>query len=200
MFRIKRRSKENVITFGIVGVNKGVGVTHLALAIANYLCSKEGYEVIYVELSDSSCLYDVVSGKTSYVNQTIAYEYKEVNYVLTNSIDEVKEILLLSKCPVVVDFEKLDKVSTDVFNLCKHKIVVGSIKPWCRKQYERFIEEKIKGKIDIKQIEFCGRQINNKEKADFYKNMHFEIFNIPEIVNPFKILEKEFELIEKIIW
>ena len=49
--RTRKRKHKYTITIGIVGTNMGVGVTHFAIMLCNYLASKEHCHTAFVDLS-----------------------------------------------------------------------------------------------------------------------------------------------------
>ena len=174
-------------TIGVVGASKGIGVTHFSLCLANYLHSVEGQEVIYVEVSKQSYLYNMVCKKQIYIGNSIAYPYKGVNYIVSATFEEAKNILLLTKCMVVVDIKELDECSEKIFALCEKKIVLGSMQPWKANEFEKFLFNKIYKEHCIKNILFLGKNNKKESKKLFFKEFEAYLEDIPFIEDPFKL-------------
>ena len=63
-------TKQNKKIIGVIGASPKLGVTHLSLSIANFLCSGLKKKTLYIELCDDSQLLAVVGGDVVSV-----YEY-----------------------------------------------------------------------------------------------------------------------------
>lgn len=191
----KKRAK----SYAIAGIGHGKGVTHLALTIANFCHSGLKEKVTYIELSRKSALYDVVNEREIVINDSIAYRYKGVNYVLAASAEEAKEILLKSNMVCVVDIDELNNETKEVFTLAERKMIIGSIRPWRQREFIEFSVDKIVNNIDTKGIAFLCEGINKEEKKKINQIFDFRIMEKPLIRDPFYIRKEEFSSIETLL-
>jgi len=195
----RKRKIDKKVNYAVVGINNGIGVTHTCLMIANYLSSREGYKVTYVEMSEVSSLLGVVKGEAVQVHDTVGYRYKNVDYVFTNSVEQVRQILLFCKGPVIVDLESLNDKTGEIFSMCERKIVLGSVSPWRFEEYMKYINKKIHKKYDTKSISFLARGISSKAKRRFNEYFEGVLLPIPYVENPFLLSEDDIVKISNIL-
>ncbi len=194
--RIFKKEEKTII--GICGVSRGVGAMHTALIMANYLRSKKKRPVIFIELSEKSRIYEMVCENKEKVEGNVGYGYMGVKYIVSSTINEAMSIIRSTQDNVIVLIENLDKTSAKVWNMCHKKMVIGSMKPWNKQDYIRFIREKIIKEYDMRQISFYGNSLLKRETRDFNKMYECEIRAIPYIEDPFSLSEKDFKGIETI--
>ena len=92
--RRRGRSKNNAEIIGIIGAISEDEATHLGCAIANYLCSVEKMEVLYIEAGQVSKLYNLLKDRWLWKADNLIYCYKGVGYLLAVTSNKIKEILL----------------------------------------------------------------------------------------------------------
>lgn len=184
---------------GIIGAGHGSGVTHTALALANYCHSCLGENVSYIEVTEKSRLLNIVCHREISVGNHLGFKYKGVKYFVSCSQKEARDLIRTLKGTVIVDIEEFNENTASVFSLCKSKIILGSFKPWKQDEVIYFINKEIQKIYDTKNILFLGINITNKEKKEFKKNFDCIVFERPEIINPMSIKEREFKKLDKIL-
>lgn len=186
-------------SYCLVGTKPGIGVTHLALSIANFLFSKERREVIYIEVTDSSEIFELVKENPIQLGESVAYLYKGVKYLVSASVEEAMTLLTTRDEIIVLDIHELNEESLALFVASDKKIVLGSMKPWCEDKYTDFIKNKLFRSTNIKDIYFIGLIISKKERKKFKDSFNCPIQNAPIIADPFKLTEEEFPEMETLI-
>ena len=183
----------------VVGVSRKSGVTHLCLALANYLCSVLGLKVIYVELSKESQLLSVVGRKQVLIGDMIGYEYMGVMYILSNDIAKIQKIMMNENAWFVVDMENLNNETQTIFTNCNNRIILGSLSPWCKRESYDFLIQKNILEYDTNRMTFLIRNKTTKEEILFAKNFDIKTKDLPVINDPFSLKENEFEVLMDLI-
>lgn len=199
MFKRKFFHRGNYIKLAVCGVRPGAGAMHAALTIANYLSSKKKQDVIFIELSATSRIFQLLSDQSLALDSSLGYPYRGVTYVPACSVSQARDILISSRASVVVAIGELDSASDAIFSLCQKQLVIGCMAPWCSESYVSFIRNKLIKFHDIKQISFCGINLNKIEKQTFKRMYDCNIRPMPYIKNPFCLSEKDFPLIDQLL-
>ncbi len=180
----------------VVGVSPNVGVTHLCISLANFMHSALGKNVIYIELSNESQLLSVVGMKQILIGDILAYEYKGVRYILSNDIDAIRDIMLRENAWFVVDMANLNEETRPIFNNCNNRIIIGSLRPWCQREYYEFIDKLGLLEYDTDQMTYIKTDKNKKTNiiasglANYTKST---IKDLPIINDPFSLKEENFQ-------
>ncbi len=193
------RKKSN-ISIGVVGVKRGYGVTHLCLTFANYLKSREGFDVLYIKLGGRFEVMELVDKKQITIGNTAGYRYKGVNYIFAKDKDETIQIMNSFKGAIVVDIDILDENTKKVFDFCKKKYVIGSLQPWCSREYIKFISDNLIIEYDMKQIVFLSKGQFKLESRKMFELYGCVAKKYPFLENPFNIQEKDFNIINNLLW
>lgn len=179
----------------VVGVSPNVGVTHLSLALANFIHSVLGKKVIYIELSENSQLLSVVGMKQVMVGDLLAYEYKGVKYILSNDINAIRNLMLTENTWFIVDIANLNEETQTIFTNCNNRIVIGSLSPWCQREYYEFIDNIGMLDYDTSQITYVNIDMNKKTKkrvSNFNSYIKSTVQKMPIINDPFSLEEDNF--------
>lgn len=191
-----KNNKKNKNKTCVVGVSKNVGVTHLCLALANFMHSVLGYKVIYIELSKQSQLLGVVGMKQIFIGDLIGYEYKGVIYFLSDNVEAVRSLMNTEKVWFVVDIEELNDETEAIFSNCNNRIVIGSLSPWCQREYYEYIDNHNLKNYDTSQMIYIvsnNRIKNEKRSKNLSKYIDSTIKGLPIINDPFSLKEENFE-------
>ena len=170
----------------------------MCLAIANFLCSALKREVLYIELADESQLLGVVGDKQVKISGHIGFLYRGVKYVLACDEDRAMQLLRNFSGFIIVDISKITEKTKVIFNQCDNRIVIGSMKPWCKKDMHLLLK-KLEGGTDMKKLKYYNIGKINSERTNFKKEYHCNMASLPEIKNPFSIQEKEFSALLQMI-
>ncbi|SEA47265.1 hypothetical protein SAMN02910384_01572 [Pseudobutyrivibrio sp. ACV-2] len=175
----------------VVGVSPKSGVTHICLSLANFIHSVLRQKVIYIEHRADSSLLGVVGENQVKIGELSGYKYKGVNYVLTNDVSTIYKLMSQTNCWIIIDMSKLTKETKTIFNNCNRRIVIGSLRPWCERDYYRFIDKNIEQR-EINQVKFYN--INKQKNKNHFKQIYGQnLYEIPYIEDPFSLKEEEFD-------
>ena len=188
----KNKTKKKIC---VVGVSPNVGVTHLSLALANFLHSVLGRKVIYVELAENSQLLSIVGMKQVRVGDFLAYEYKGVKYILSDDINAIRNLMLTENAWFVVDIANLNEETQTIFTNCNNRIVIGSLSPWCHREYYEFIDNSGLLEYDTSQMTYIkiNKNKTNQIVSDFNSHANSTIKEMPIINDPFSLEEENFK-------
>ena len=90
-----------------------------------------------------------------------------------------------------MDISKFSEQTKVIFDQCENKIVIGSMKPWCKKDlYE--VAMNLKGGQDMKSIKYYNLGKNKNEIIEFKKYFNCNMAPLPVIDNPFSLKERDF--------
>ncbi len=191
---INKKKKRNTIC--IVGMSAGIGVTHTSIALANYLHSVQRKNVVYIELTDQSCLMQMFDGSRGVIKGIPTCKYKGVDYITNCTVREAGQILAFCKEDVIVDMKELTDETKDIFLQCDTKIVVGSLQPWLENKCVNYIRKILKI-CDAKIIKWVTINKINKKKNYILSRLSWRY--MPYIENPFLLEEEHFEKLHNII-
>jgi hypothetical protein len=195
--RIKNIKKKQR-TISIIGASRKLGVTHMCLCLANFISSGLREEVVYLEVCENSQLLGTVGEKLISFENLSAFLFKGVIYVLACSTDDANRIINTYKGHVIVDIHSFDDETKVIFNKCESRIVIGSMKPWCQRDFEDLVIRLSKGGLGNEK--FYNKNGRNDEKKAFTKIFGEPIKTLPYIDDPFSLKEKDFDsLIEMIM-
>ncbi len=200
------KKKLTVKSIGVTGVSKKSGVTHLCFSLAGFISSVLRDKVVYVEYSKKKKILELVGEREIQIGDIRGYKYKGVNYVLTNDVNEVKKLLSMKEIWLIIDFDEINEVSVEAYNLCKKRMLIGSTMPWCIKEYYGYIYNKKNIINDISHVVCYTTGIEEKTKNNEKNNLlipgiknGIKINFVPIIANPFSLEEEIFDKLIKIL-
>lgn len=194
------RNRNNQTIIGVMSTEAGMGCTHVACSLANYLSSVEKRRVLYIEVGQTSGMLDFMWQYMIVYQGTIAYQYKGVHYVLAADAKEAKRLILLQEGSIVLDLGSCRMESLELLGLCNRKLVLGSLQPWCKKAYDETIDQIKNRKEDMGQMNFFCFALEEKWARAFAKQQHLLVENLPVLSCPFEIREKDFVILKKMIY
>lgn len=170
----------------------GLGTTHVALSLANYLCSKLGMKTAYIELNPSNQIHTLISNQ-----RKPSFTYKGVVFYPNTTVTSLPEILRMDYRFFVLDMGILTTYSTTEFLRCDKSFLVSSPSKWRYSQ----IEEKIQKLFQVQQQNCFSVIMNLTEKESTYKIFSHicEAHCFPYISNPFQIEPKHFRAISLLL-
>ena len=198
MRRSYRKKRNYSISIGITGMDSRVGVTHLAIMLANYLVSKERCQAAVVDRSQSGSLavlqeiYDECA-QTRKDSACQCFQLHKVDYYSQATKKDIADILHMGYEYVIYDFGKNELSHSDYEILrCHMKILVGSCCEWQQEVFhsvmeqEEFMEQK-------KQWRFAAFLGSDAIRRGLEKRYHIKIHTIPFERDPFLLHQNHFE-------
>ena len=186
-----KRTKQKIC---VVGVAPKSGVTHICISLANFIHSVLRQKVLYIEFRADSSLLGVVGLNQVKLSEITGYKYKGVTYVLTNDVSTVHTLMAQTNCWIIVDMNNLTSETKTIFNNCNKRIVIGSLRPWCEREYYKFIDLNLE-KIEKNQVDlYIINKINKRKNEKHFKQIYGQnLYEIPYIEDPFSLKEEEFD-------
>ena len=199
--RRKKLRSVNRLVIGVIGVRHGVGCTHVACSIANYLRSVEKRTVLLIEMDEVSQLLPIMMDEPVSYAGHVVYSYQGVWYALSAGSREAEE-LIWQREPgaIVIDFGVYRNENALVLDQCKKKIVLGRLMPWCRDAYDSFMEEINKNKKDMTQMEYYSFMLQKQQQDEFVRRYPVLMRELPVLSNPFAMEKRDFACLQRIIY
>lgn len=183
-----------------MGVSQGAGVTHFCLSVANYLASKEREIVAYIEVGSHSRLLPIV-GETWRTEAGQCFcRLHGVDYYPAVSVSEAAALADSRKGYVIFDVTQWTADLPNLLHKSRRKILLGSLKPWCREDYGICIREQIIKNIDKEQMEFFSFCLEREEKIWFLSRFYTPIHDLPLLSDPFSIDRKDFAFLRHVVY
>ncbi len=112
---------------GIVGTNRGVGVTHVCIMLAEYLALDKGVFVAILECNDHG---DFKWMETNLFGKgTFPYLFHQVHYFTAVNLEYLEEIMKENYTYLILDFGEQLKGQEKALRLCQKKILLG-VESW----------------------------------------------------------------------
>lgn len=125
---------------GIVGIDKGEGVTSLAVGMSTYLHEARCKKTAMVEMNEDQEFCDIRSCYYGENYEGNPFELFKVNYYPGVTKGEYARICNMGYDVVITDFGSSYNRIMEDFLRCDKKIVVGSINLWKYRKYLEFME------------------------------------------------------------
>lgn len=159
-------------TIGIVGTERGNGVTHLAIMLGNYITAKLHKNVAILEMNSTDSFSELMEMSEKERNKKpefVNFEISKVTYYCNVQEDMLGKIFSKEYEYIIMDMG-MDR-HLEEFLKCNIRIVIGNLNPWKSKKFIDSIENDITqgylGKIkyvvhfgtydEIRQIEHAYR-------------------------------------------
>lgn len=196
----KKKQKKSLEIIGIIGSQSGMGCTHTALSIANYLCSVEKQQVLYLEMGEESSLLALMQQDFQVYGGILTYIHMGVRYLPAAAPKEAQALIEFHRGGIVIDFGVYREDMAWLLKSCSSLLVIGSLQPWCVNACRQCIEKIKNKKEDIGQMNFYCHRPNQKGARNFLKRYHLKAEPMPYLSNPFAMKEKDFETIRNMIY
>jgi hypothetical protein len=182
-------------TIGICGVEHGIGTTHIALALSNYLCSKCGLSTACLELNASRQIGALSDGKG-----TGFFRYLKIDFYPDAKLDQLPDILGKNYSCVVFDMGTLGTAAYPEFVQCDLKLVVGSVRPWKAGSFENWLNRhQSLYNIFSEDFIFLGNMGIKEELAVCTRRYRLPMLAVPYLENPFQLTSSDWTFFEKLL-
>lgn len=191
-------SVKKIITIGVLGVEKGLGVTHTCVMLAGYLSKKN--KVAVIELNDSKHFKEIALiikddkeiAKRKFIYNKVHY-YWDIDYGQFISLYREKYDFLILDLGSYLELRDMDEfVRTDI------RLVIGHGMDWKIKEISKFYLENrdydpnnnwyyVLPFMDKKSIREIKSKIENK------------VFFLPYNINPFVVNQETKKIFEQIL-
>lgn len=198
MTLIKRNEiQEKICSIGILGIDKGEGVTALCVGLVTYLHEVKCRKTAMVEMNSEGEFRGIRDTYFGQEYERTPFEIFKINYYPGVTKSQYVNICNMGYDNIVTDFGNEYRKSMEDFLRCDKKIVLGSINLWKYKKYLEFYEY-------IKNFPGVGNWLfilsGDEEDLRHIKAKHeIETLSKEFFANPYHISKKEVEYYEKIL-
>lgn len=186
-----------VWNIGIIGMDKGEGVTSLAVGLASYLHEVRCMKTALVELNtdgDFDEIREVYFGKECFENP---FQIFKIFYYPAVTKGQYAKICNMRYECIVTDFGSQYQKYMEDFMRCDLKIVLGSVNLWKYRKYMEFYEY-IKDFPGVRNWLFLLSG-DEEDICMLHAKYDLSILNREFFGNPYNISTKESEYYEKIL-
>lgn len=185
-FRGKEPKKK---TIGVFGSDRGVGVTHLALAIANFISLESGEKVILADLSGTKELKQIKTAKGGTLFG--------VSYFPGVTNAQIPQLMNESYDYLIFDFGSDREKNYKEFLRCDRKIVTGSFSPWKRQSYDDFMQF-INNEKSYMEWAYCALfGLKKEDRKDFKKLYGVPVRAVPFFESPYELGKEEYLFLQE---
>ena len=179
---------------GILGVQQGVGVTHLCTAMTHYCSEHLKVKTALVELSG----HHEIEGIEEY-HRSKCFRPVKAHYYVNTRCDDMPGIINSGYEQYIVDAGNDYYRVRQEFLRCNQKIIVASLSPWKRRELEDFMSDMYRRKELEEGVVFLSLYGKKKDKIEFHKRYHIPIFSYPYIEDPFYLKESEARFLRELL-
>lgn len=169
-------------------ISRGLGCTHIALTLANYLCSKLGMKTAYIELNTTNQI-SALSHKTD----KLSFRYKGIVFFPNTPVTALADILQKDYRYFILDIGVLNMYTTTDFLRCDKSFLVCSPSKWRASEFEEKSQ-----KLFQNQQQNCIQLIMNlqeKESNLTIFSKHTKALCFPYLSNPFQLEPMHFRAV-----
>lgn len=190
-------------SIGIAGSREGVGVTHLAIMLANYLTSVERFKTALVEMNGSGAFrtiqkhnrkYSVESKKSSLEY----FEREKVTYFPHPSERTLAGIFGSDYEYIIMDFGCEWKQQKLEWVRCNKNVLVGSCCEWQQDSFSEMLEE-VSMWVKIEECTCLSLFGAKQVKKELEKGFRMKLEQIPFEVNPFLLHQEHFPFLHHLV-
>ncbi|MDD4111983.1 MAG: hypothetical protein PHC56_03000 [Herbinix sp.] len=140
-------SPQNKLTIGLLGVNRGVGVTYTGMLLASYFASERRFKTAYLECNNHRDFALLREAYEWSKENDYSFSLDRITYFKQVTLNRIPEILGGDYDCYILDFGTNYTVAMDEFIRCGNKIIIGDIAIWNQIRMVSFIKdmESIKG-------------------------------------------------------
>lgn len=188
-------------TIGIAGTERGVGVTHLAIMIANYMNAKSNKNTAIVELNQTNAfdeLKENYTKKQEFDRSSYSYILSGVTYYYQVSHNKISSIYQGQHECLVIDFGVLEEENEE-FLKCNVKILIGNLKPWNHKKLLYYMESLLATDY-VGKINYVTKFGSTEDMIQIKNAYSVSIVAVPFEPDPFLIHGCNFEFLDKLLY
>lgn len=197
------RKGKHTITIGVAGAEGGVGTTHLAIMLANYLASKEKCRSALADMSQEQsieALWQIYEGGTLEATQKQhVFRMYGVDYYSGLTGKDIAGILQMGYEYTIFDFGRVSfaRYEQEIMR-CHVRILLGSCCEWEKQAFETALDRRMQFQDPgvWKYAAFVG---TDSIVRKFEKRYHIKICRIPFEEDPFRLHRNHFEVFHQLL-
>lgn len=181
-------------SIGIFGVQQGVGVTTLSIAMARYCSQRLKDHTALVELSGNHELEELQRQRCS-GGRHAAREH----YFANARCESMAEIAGCGCGYQVLDLGSEFYRIRSEFLRCDRKVIVVSLVPWKRKELDYFMSAVYREEKMGDGVMFLAQFGKKEDKKDFQKTYGVPVFTFPYLEDALRLTNADVEFLCKLI-
>ena len=170
-----------MIAFG--SIEHGVGTTCASLALANYLCSKLGKKIAYIELNTTDQICCLAKQRNC-----SCFSYMGITFFPSKTITSLHEVLIMPFDHFILDIGVLNTYTVTEFAKCNEQFLVCSLCEWKKaltlEKIDQFMQ---KNYLHQEYVTILGNVDIKKSKLSVSPSVTCRFFPLPLIENPFHL-------------
>lgn len=186
---------EGKIVIGVIGTHKGVGVTHMAILLANYFNKWLGKQTAFIEYGARN---EINYLQEEYENSMDRqFKLHGVTYYKNVHEKDMGNIMGGNYQCIILDLGTDLNKGRNEFLRSDKKIIIGSISPWKKYELEKFLNgvpEEHEGAFT-----YILPYAKDKEIKNLIKEYKEPFYSFPFEPDPFAISPKTLEILQKIL-
>jgi serine/threonine-protein kinase len=159
----------------VAGIQRGIGCTHIALSISDYLSRLPGrYRVAYVELSGQDHIQSM-KFKNEIAETENSFKYKNIDFYYDTRIEELQKFhydYIVADLGMVKDEGGSENENYKYLTGSTMPILVSGIKPWYYKTLEKTLLDKQNKTEDS---EYFVLLMNFADDYEAYEQLKYEL-------------------------
>lgn len=173
----------------------GVGVTHISLALSNFLCNKLGKKTAYIELNATNQIHSLHPGtENTLFCHTGFYVFPSTTFT------SLPEILHMKFDYFILDMGVLNTYTAREFFKCEKQFLVCSLSKWKRKQTITKLEQLLKDNyIHSGSLVVLSTSSIEESHIPISNRLSFNIRSVPFLANPFQLKPEFFAFFGKLL-
>lgn len=182
--------KSERVIIGIVGVAAGAGVTHLAIALANYSATVKKRKTAVIELSGNHAIEQLGETKQAFLMQQVSYYPNLSHHQIPEVLGEDYEVVILDLgCTY-------HRIRMELLR-CNEKLIVGSSAPWRSEEYTRFVLDEMGDDGKAKATVYLTNNGMKKDKNKIKRQIRQPVYDIPFLPDPFSIEKSQYDFFQR---
>lgn len=181
---------------GIGGTGHGVGCTHFAIMMLNYLAGYQRRKAALLEWNRSGDFEKLEIVCTGKIRDGKRFSVLEADFYKAAGSAELAEALQGNYDDILIDFGVLEEQSLAEFLRCEKQFVIGSFSEWQEGAFREFVRKKGVGKRSWSCLAFFGSEESRKE---FMRRPGISVERIPSSVDAFSVTKECSWFFQKLI-
>jgi hypothetical protein len=183
MFGFQKVSSVTPQTIAVCGTEHGIGTTHFALSLSNYLCSKYRKRTAYVELNGSNQIRSLSDDP-----DMDTFFYMDIACYPSSIAEDLNRILAERFSYIILDLGVLTSDTCREFYRCDLKFIIGSVSPWKAGRFYDTLESLLYNTNPSQDhIVILGNLGIKETLRDFQRFCGCQVYAIPFLQNPFQL-------------
>lgn len=187
----KRKTKmvleESARLIGIGGVSQGVGCTHFAVMMLNYLAGYQRRKAALLEWNDSGDFEKLEKVCTGKIREGTGFRVLDGDFYKTVDAEMLAGVLQSNYQDILIDFGVLEKQRFPDFLRCEKQFVLGSFSEWQESEFREFVRRNEGRKKDWNYLAAFGSEETRRE---FMRRPGVFVLRIPFSADAFSVTKE----------